>query len=122
MKAAKAIVKSATPDSIQSYINSRVNSDSIKYVKVQHGLWEQNKNAAVDKFGFKLKNAEFTPSEEFPIVECVGQKLKAPAVWTDEKGKVTTDYQDYLEAEWIKQLRAKYPVVLNKDVWAEIKK
>ena len=122
MKAAKAIVKSATPDSIQSYINSRVNSDSIKYVKVQHGLWEQNKNAAVDKFGFKLKNAEFTPSEEFPIVECVGQKLKAPAVWTDEKGKVTTDYQDYLEAEWIKQLRAKYPVVLNKEVWAEIKK
>ena len=33
----------------------------------------------------------------------------------------STDYQDYLEAEWIKQLRAKYPVVLNKDVWAEIK-
>lgn len=122
LKAAKAIIKSANPDSIQSYIAHRVNSDSVKYVKVQHGLWEQNKNAAVDKFGFKLKNAEFSPSEEFPIVECVGQKLKAPAIWSDEKGKVTTDYQDYLEAEWIKQLRAKYPVVLNEEVWEELKK
>ena len=35
---------------------------------------------------------------------------------------MTTDYQDYLEAEWIKQLRAKYPVVLNQEVWESIKK
>jgi peptidyl-prolyl cis-trans isomerase SurA len=48
--------------------------------------------------------------------------LKAPAVWSDEKGKVTTDYQDYLEAEWVKALRAKYPVVVNQKVWERIKK
>ena len=58
----------------------------------------------------------------FPIVECVGKKLKAPEVWSDEKGKVTTDYQDHLEAEWIKALRAKYPVELNEEVWESIKK
>ena len=53
---------------------------------------------------------------------CIGKKLKAPETWSDEKGKVTTDYQDYLEAEWIKALRAKYPVVLNEEVWEKIKK
>ena len=92
------------------------------YVKVQHGLWEQGKSAAVDKFGFKNKKAEFTPNENLPVVECVGKKIKAPEVWSDEKGKVTTDYQDYLEAEWIKTLRAKYPVVLNQEVWERIKR
>ena len=122
LKAAQAIIKSANPDSIQSYIAKRVNCDSVTYVKVQHGLWEQGKNAAVDKYGFKNKKAEFTPNEQLPIVECMGKKLKAPEAWTDEKGKVTTDYQDYLEAEWIKQLRAKYPVELNQEVWEEIKK
>ena len=40
-KAAQAIIKSANPDSIQSYIAKRVNCDSVTYVKVQHGLWEK---------------------------------------------------------------------------------
>lgn len=121
-KAAKAIIKSAHKDSINSYITHRVNCDSLTFVKVQHGLWEQGKSAAIDKFGFKDKNAEFTPNEELPVVECVGKKLKAPEVWSDEKGKVTTDYQDYLEAEWVKALRAKYPVEVNQEVWEKIKK
>ena len=121
-KAAQAIIKSADPDSVKSYIAHRINQDSVTYVKAQRGLWEQGKNAAVDKFGLKVKKAEFTPYEQLPIVVCVGKKLKAPATWDDEKGKVTTDYQDFLEAEWIKKLREKYPVVINEDVWQSIKK
>ena len=121
-KAAQTIIKSANPDSIQSYIAKRVNCDSVTYVKVQHGLWEKGKNAAIDKFGFKDKKVEYTPNEAMPEVVCIGKVLKAPEVWSDEKGKVTTDYQDYLEAEWIKQLRAKYPVVINEEVWKSIKK
>ena len=121
-KAAKAIIKSAEADSINAYITRRLNTDSVQYVKVQHGLWEQGKNAAIDKLGFKLKKAEFTPSEQLPVVICLGKKLKAPETWSDEKGKVTTDYQDYLEAEWIKALRAKYPVVIDQTVWEQIKK
>lgn len=121
-RAARSIIKSAEKDSVESYINRRLNTDSIQYVKVQHGLWEQGKNAAVDKYGLKIKNTEFTPSEELPIVVCVGKKLKSPEEWSDEKGKVTTDYQDYLEAEWIKQLRAKYEVKVNQEVWEKLKK
>jgi peptidyl-prolyl cis-trans isomerase SurA len=122
LKAVKAIIKSANPDSIQSYIAQRINCDSVTYVKVQHGLWELGKNSAVDKYGFKAKNAEFTPNEALPIVECVGKKLKAPEAWNDEKGKVTTDYQDFLEAAWIKRLREKYPVEIKDAVWQRIKK
>ena len=121
-KAAQTIIKNAHPDSIKSYIAHRVNQDSLTCVKMQYGLWEQGKNAAVDKFGLKIKGAEFTPNEQLPVVVCVGKKLKAPAAWDDEKGKVTTDYQDYLEAEWIKKLREKYPVVINEEVWERIRK
>jgi peptidyl-prolyl cis-trans isomerase SurA len=55
-------------------------------------------------------------------VVCIGKKLKAPETWSDEKGKVTTDYQDYLEAEWIKKLRATYKVEINQEVWEQLKK
>lgn len=120
-KAAKQIVKSAHPDSVLSYLNQRVNVDSVMYVRVERGIWEAGKNAAVDKYGFKNKAAEFTPSEEFPIVLAVGKVIKNPQEYTDERAKVTTDYQDYLEKAWIKTLREKYPVVINEEVWAEIK-
>jgi peptidyl-prolyl cis-trans isomerase SurA len=121
-KAAQAIIRSAHPDSVMSYINHRVNQDSIQYVKVQRGLWEQGRMAIVDKYGLKIKGAEFTPSEEFPYILCIGRKLKSPEAWDDERGKVTTDYQDFLEAAWIQKLRAKYPVVINQEVWERIKK
>ena len=115
-KAAKQIIKSANADSIMSYIDQRINVDSVQYVKVEQGLWTAGKNAAVDKYGFKNKAAEYTPSEEFPVVVPVGKVLKAPQEYTDVRSQVTTDYQDYLEEQWIATLREKYPVVVNEEV------
>jgi hypothetical protein len=34
---------------------------------------------------------------------------------------VVSAYQDELEAAWIKELKAKYPVVINEEALAEIK-
>ena len=114
-KAAKQIIKSANADSIMSYIDQRINVDSVQYVKVEQGLWTAGKNAAVDKYGFKSKTAAYTASEEFPVVVPVGKVLKAPQEYTDVRSQVTTDYQDYLEEQWIATLREKYPVVVNKE-------
>ena len=115
-KAAKQIAKSANPDSVVSYINQRINVDSVTYVRVEHGLWTKGKNAAVDKYAFKDKAAEYTPAEEFPFVIPVGKVIKAPQEYTDVRGQVTTDYQDYLEKLWVEALREKYPVVVNEEV------
>ena len=119
-KSAKQIVKSANPDSVMSYLNQRVNVDSVMYARVERGLWKQGANGAVDKYGFKVKGAEYTPTEEYPIVLLVGKVIKSPVEYTDERGKVTTDYQDYLEKLWVAKLREKYPVVINQEVWNSI--
>ena len=115
-KAAKQIVKNANPDSVMSYLNQRVNIDSVTYVKVQRGLWTAGKSAMVDKYAFGNKEAEFTPSEEFPVVIPVGKIIKAPQEYMDVRGQVTTDYQDHLEKLWVAILREKYPVVVNEEV------
>lgn len=120
-KAAKQIVKSADADSVLTYINQRVNIDSVKYVRVERGLWTAGKNAAVDKYGFKIKDAEYTPTEEFPVVVAVGKKINAPKEYSDIRGQVTTDYQDHLEKIWVATLREKYPVVVNEDVFKSLK-
>ena len=118
---AKSIIKNAHPDSVMSYINTRINTDSVKYVKVEHGLWKKGQNAAADKYGFKDKAAEYTPSEDMPIVVVVGKVLKAPEVYTDERGKVTSAYQDELEKAWIEELRAKHTVEIHYDVLEKLK-
>ncbi len=121
MKAAKRIIKSADADSVASYLDTRLNVDSTMYVRFEKGLWKAGMNTAVDKYGFKDKKAEYTPTEEFPYVFTVGKKLKAPEAYTDERGKVTSAYQDYLEKEWIKALREKYEVVVDEEVLESIR-
>jgi peptidyl-prolyl cis-trans isomerase SurA len=121
-KAAKQIIKTADPDSVMSYLNQYVNVDSVMYVKVERGLWEQGKHAAVDKYGFNLKDTEYTPTEEFPIVIALGKVIKAPQEYTDDRGKVVSMYQDFLEELWITKLREKHSVKINQDVWNAIKK
>ena len=120
-KAAKQIVKGASDKAkVDSILNERVNLDSVTYVKVEYGLWTAGKNAAVDVYGFKSKTATYTASEEYPVVVAVGKVLKRPEEYSDDRGKIVTDYQDYLEKLWIANLREKYPVVINEEVWNEI--
>jgi len=39
-----------------------------------------------------------------------------PETYNDVYGLVTSDYQNYLEAKWLDSLKAKYKVVVYKDV------
>ena len=115
-KAAKQIIRSAHADSVMSYIEQRVNVDSVQYVKVEKGLWTKGQNSAVDTYAFKNKQAEYTPEEEYPVVVPVGKVIKAPQEYEDVRSLVTTDYQDYLEEQWLAELRKKYPVKVNWEV------
>ncbi|NDV46070.1 hypothetical protein D0T49_03315 [Paludibacter sp. 221] len=120
MKAAKSIIKKAPKDSIDKQIRTQLN-DSIQYVKVEKGLFVQGDNKVVDDKIFKAKE-KYEPTEEYPYVFVSGKLLKSPEDYTDVRGLVTADYQTYLEQEWIKYLRGKYPVVVNEEVLKTVKK
>jgi peptidyl-prolyl cis-trans isomerase SurA len=122
LKAAKAIVKRSHNDSIDKYLRTRLN-DSIQYVKVEKGLFAQGENKAVDKYGFKDKKAKFEPTKEYPYVFVVGKNLKNnPEDYSDVRGLVTADYQEYLEKEWIAALRSKFPVEIDQNVLKTVRK
>lgn len=46
----------------------------------------------------------------------------SPRSFNEAKGLVMNDYQAWLEEQWVKTLRKKYPVVINKAVLAKISK
>ena len=114
------IVKRALPDSIITYLNKRLN-DSIQYVKVEKGLWVEGENPVID---FRIfKKGTYTPSKEYPFYFVAGKMLKTlPEEYSDVRGIVTANYQDYLEKEWIAGLRKKYPVTIDEKVLKTVKK
>jgi len=114
------LLKKAPKDSIDIYLVSKLNKDTLYAVKVEKGLYVKGDNKIVDKLEFK--EGEFAPSKEFPIVFTSGKMLKnGPESYTDIRGLVTADYQGYLEEQWIKELRKKYPVEVNQKVLKTIK-
>ena len=121
LKAAKTIVKKSVNDSIDKYLRIRLN-DSIQYVKIEKGLFVQGENKVVDNQIFKTKE-KYVPSADYPYFFVAGKMLKnKPENYTDVRGLVTADYQEYLEQEWIKALRAKYPVKVDQNVLKTVKK
>ena len=120
-KRAETIAKTVPADSVAKTIRERMNNDSVTIVRVEKGLWKKGQNPAVDKFGLKFKVKDYQPDKEFPIVVAVGKKIVNPESYTDERGKVVTDYQDQLEQAWVEELREKHTVVLNEEVWQQLK-
>ncbi|MDE5797263.1 MAG: hypothetical protein K2H75_09130, partial [Muribaculaceae bacterium] len=47
--------------------------------------------------------------------------LEAPEEAADVRGMVTSDYQNRLEADWIEELRSRYPVKVNEKVLKKVK-
>lgn len=118
-KAAKAIAKYTETDSLENYLTRRLN-DSTQYVRIEQGLYVKGDNPAVDKQIFKT--GSYKPSSEYPYVIVKGYIQKElPDDYRDVRGILTSDYQQYLEKEWIKHLRETYPVVVNERVFEAVK-
>ena len=108
-------IKKMNPDSVVNYIRTKVNNDSTTFATVERGLWKKGENSYVDSS--ELKSGILTnENEELPIVIVVGKKLKAPVVYTDVRGAITADFQNYLEKAWIESLRKKYTVEINQEI------
>ncbi|GAB1416453.1 peptidylprolyl isomerase [Paludibacter sp.] len=116
---AKNIVATQPKDSIDKYL--RQLNDSVVNIKIDKGLFTKGDNKYVDYYVYKSTN-ELEKDTKFPFVFVVGENLNfTPEDYTDVRGLVTADYQEYLEKEWIKMLREKYLVKINKKVLATVK-
>lgn len=117
-KTAKTLQKKFKKMSVQqinAYIAS-LNKDSV-IVESQSGLWAKGTNPIIDNLAFNDKTATFVASKEFPYVFVWGKILDSlPEEYTDVRAAVVTDYQNYLEEEWVKDLEKKYPVTINEEV------
>ena len=98
-------------------IREKFNNDSTIQVKIIRGPFKAGKNKYADYYIFKTSQEKPEAIEGFPVVGVIGKlQKKGPDTYEDVRGAVTTDYQNYLEKEWVKVLRKKYTWTVYPDV------
>ena len=98
-----------------------LNNDSVRFVRVERGIFKQGDNLNVDKLAFKQKNT-LKPMDGYPETAVWGKVVKAPRTMKDVKGQVVTDYQNAQEKLWVEGLRKKYAVEVYDDVVKTVNK
>ncbi|GAY27814.1 MULTISPECIES: peptidylprolyl isomerase [unclassified Prevotella] len=116
IKAVKNSVKKIPFTDWADTLRKTFNNDSTIRIRVEKGIFKKGDNTLVDRDVFKQK-VKTTPMKDYPFDATYGKILKkGPEEYTDVKGLVTADYQDMLEKEWVKELRKKYTVTVDKEV------
>lgn len=92
-----------------------INTEEI-LVKTEDGFFKVGDNASIDYLHFGEGNS--TANEEFSIVFLDGQRYEIGDIKPLDatRGAAISDYQNYLEAKWIKSLRKKYKVKVDKSL------
>lgn len=116
---AKAMIASGSAD---ADILKAFNTDSLKVVAIESGKFSRMDNHIIDSIAWKPGFSPDFKIDNADVFVYVRKVLKPePKELNEARGLITADYQNYLEKEWIAELRAKYPVVLNKEVLVKIK-
>ncbi|HMT28570.1 MAG TPA: peptidylprolyl isomerase [Bacteroidia bacterium] len=98
-------------------ILTTINKDSQLNLNTKDGKFLKGENEIIDAITWqKGLSPDMNRNNSVVFVDVLNIIEPTPKTLDEAKGIITADYQNYLEKEWIKQLRAKYPVSVNQDV------
>jgi len=96
------------------------NAEKPLSLEVAAGKFQPGENALLDSLAWKVGELSFAKGNR--SVYILSKAILEPSTKTldESRGQVISDYQNYLEKEWIKTLRQKYPVVLKEDEFKKL--
>ena len=116
-RTAKKIAKDLKKGKSKTDISKKYQSDKI-IVKER----EFTEKELLSKYkGFPYKPSLIKDGNQYIVLYIVKTKPPADPDLKEVKGKVTGDYQNYLEQQWLNNLKEKYPVKINKKNWQQIR-
>ncbi len=123
-KSARKLLKNLEKGSLtEADLLKKINTDSIAVLKIEHKKFVKGESALIDSLKWEKSISPNTVKNNktiFVVVHAV--VAPEPKTIKEAKGLITADYQNFLEKEWIVQLRKKYPYEVNKDVFESLLK
>jgi len=98
------------------------NKESALNLQVSEGLFERGDNQLVDSVQWEKDTFEFNSDNTYNIIVIDEILEKQPKKLKDVKGLVISDYQNYLEKNWIEELRNKNSIEINEITLDKIKR
>ena len=96
--------------------------DSVTCITLTHLLVEEGEHEMVDALNGRTGPGpvyEEDGNRKFIIIG--GVRPPQPKALNEARGQITSDYQNYLEQQWIRELKQKYPVEVNRELLSGIK-
>lgn len=119
-KAKKYLKKEARKmDTITSRLIKDALCDTIQpdCVEVQTGTFLKDENDYVKSVDWKAGSVQSIELDGKDVLVLIRDEIPPTIKKLDEaRGLITADYQNYLEKEWIKDLREKYKIVIHEDI------
>jgi peptidyl-prolyl cis-trans isomerase SurA len=107
---------------LEIVLQSLCPNDSLACVSLETKTFERGQDAMADKLSWEKGTYTIEHDQQwnylYYIVDTKGMQDKK---LSEARGLYIADYQAYLESEWIKQLRAKYDVMINTEALERIK-
>jgi len=116
--AVAVILKSRSKKSLEILYNR----ESALNLQVVEGKFEKDDHPALGESVWEPGVHEIQKDQRFYLVDVDKILAPKPKALDEVKGLVISRYQDYLEENWIEELRKKYPVVINEKVLKKIYK
>jgi len=91
-------------------------------VGINDAIFSKNDNVLIDKVEWKKGLTVAKKEDDKTIILMINEIVKPePKELSESRGLVTADYQNFLEDEWIKELKKKHVVNVNRKVFDSIK-
>jgi peptidyl-prolyl cis-trans isomerase SurA len=103
-------------------ILKEINADTGKSLTIESGKFQRADNPYLEKIKWEAGLSPTIKSDTASAFVNVRAVLKPePKQLNDARGLITADYQNFLEKEWIRDLKKKYPVVVHREVLLKIR-
>jgi peptidyl-prolyl cis-trans isomerase SurA len=106
----KRILKKKPNESVDL---TKLNAKDPNMVKVEHKLIEKGNDKLYENFAWTPGIHDIGSNGTFVFANVKRIIPPEPKMLTDAMGMITTDYQSFLETNWISVLQEKYPVVVS---------
>jgi peptidyl-prolyl cis-trans isomerase SurA len=120
-KTAEKVRKMIKANKSDKEITTALNKDTVINVMVESKLYLKGDNAMLDKTGWTpgvTANENVKNKIMFANIRKVVKPT--PKTYQEAKGLITSEYQTWLEKEWIDSLKKKYPVSIDRKVFESI--
>ena len=98
-------------------LQTKINKSSSLNMVLESGIYLRGENNFIDQVDWKVGVSDFISDQKNVKIVLVEEVLApSPKELKEVKGQVISDYQEFLQGQWVKELKGKYEVTVHHNV------